>query len=94
MRNLFEFLSKYYYWLLFVLLEAASIALLFSYNSYQGSVWFSTANIISGHIYEWRSEVESYFSLQQANKALTLHNVLLEQQLSAAKKQIAELTNH
>ncbi|MGP1548238.1 MAG: rod shape-determining protein MreC [Prevotella sp.] len=93
MRNLFEFLSKYYYWLLFVLLEAASIALLFSYNSYQGSVWFSTANIISGHIYEWRSAVESYFSLQQANKALTSHNVLLEQQLSAAKKQIAELTN-
>lgn len=87
-----EFLSKYYYWLLFVLLEAASIALLFSRNSYQGSVWFSSANAISGQVYEWSSEVESYFALRQINKGLTEHNVLLEQQLAAAKRQIADLT--
>lgn len=92
MRNLFEFLSKYYYWLLFVLLEAASIALLFSYNGYQGSVWFSSANTISGQMYAWSSEIGSYFALQQANKVLTSQNVMLEQQLTDANKRIAKLT--
>ena len=41
MRNLFEFLKKYNYWFVFVLLEVVSLVLMFQYNSYQGSVWFS-----------------------------------------------------
>ena len=52
MRNLFEFLKKYNYWFVFVLLEVVSLVLMFQYNSYQGSVWFSSANYISGMTYE------------------------------------------
>ena len=93
MRNLLEFLSRHYHWLLFVLLEAASVALLFSYNSYQGSVWFSSANAMSGKVYEWSSYVESFFDLKAVNLQLTERNTLLEQQLSSARQQIARLTN-
>ena len=88
MRNLIEFLTKHYHWLLFVLLEAASVVLLFSYNSYQGSVFFSSANVVSGKCYEWSSKVTSYFSLSETNQQLTLRNTQLEQQLYVVKSQL------
>ena len=44
MHNLLEFLAKYNHWFVFVILEVVSFVLLFQYNSYQGSVWFSSAN--------------------------------------------------
>lgn len=92
MRNLIEFLSKNYHWLLFVILEAVSVSLLFSYNSYQSSVWFSSANMISGEVYSVRSKVSSYFDLATINKELAAHNIELEQQLQSSRKRIAELT--
>ena len=41
MKNLLRFVARYFHWFLFLLLEIASGVLLFQYNSYQGSVWFS-----------------------------------------------------
>ena len=38
MRNLLNFLIKYNYWFLFLLLEVASFILLFRFNHYQQSV--------------------------------------------------------
>lgn len=92
MRNLLEFLSKYYHWLLFVLLEAVSVSLLFSYNNYQSSVWFSSANVVSGKVYEISSKVNSFFGLLTINKELTARNAELEQQLISARKKIVEMT--
>ena len=48
MKNLLAFLTKYFHWLLFVMLEVVSLVMLFRFNSYQGSVWFSTANVVAG----------------------------------------------
>jgi len=81
MRNLLEFLQRHYHWFLFVLLEVASFILLFTYNSYQNSVWFSSANAAAGHILKWRSAVESYFSLTEVNEKLTRRNFELERQV-------------
>ncbi len=93
MRNLIEFLTRHYHWLLFVILEAAGITLLFSYNNYQSSVFFSTANSVSGKCLEWTSKVTSYFNLEETNRQLTLRNTLLEQQLGSARKTIEKLTD-
>lgn len=92
MRNLLEFLSKYYHWLLFVILEAASVSLLFSYNNYQGSVWFSSANAVSGKVYELSSYVTSFFNQSAINESLTERNASLELQLASAQRTIARLT--
>lgn len=92
MRNLTEFLARHYHWLLFVILEAAGITLLFSYNNYQSSVFFSTANSVSGKCLEWTSKVTSYFDLAETNRQLTLRNTLLEQQLGSATRTIEKLT--
>lgn len=93
MQNLLEFLQKYHHWFLFVLLEIISLILLFQYNSYQGSVWLSSANAAVGKVNEGRAEVESYFSLSKVNKDLTLRNFYLERQLSQLRRLYGELTS-
>lgn len=93
MHNLTEFLAKHNLWFVFLVLEVVSMVLLFRYNSYQGSVWFSSANAVTGKVYEWDSAVESYFSLSSVNSQLTQRNVLLEQQVRALNDSIAHLTH-
>lgn len=92
MRNLLYFLKKYSNWMFFVILELISMALLFQYNSYQGSVWVTSANAMTGKIYEWDSAVESFFSLTKINESLTLRNFYLERQVSQLSRLYAEAT--
>lgn len=92
MRNLLDFLTKHSHWILFVVLELISVVLLFQYNSYQGSVWVTSANAMTGKIYEWDSAVESFFSLTKVNESLTLRNFYLERQVSQLSRLYAEAT--
>lgn len=92
MHNLTEFLAKHNHWFVFLVLEVVSMVLLFRYNSYQGSVWFSSANVVTGKVYEWDSAVESYFSLSGVNSQLTQRNAFLEQQVRMLDDSIARLT--
>ena len=87
MRNLLDFLVKYSYWFLFFVLEAVSFVLLFQFNSYQGSIWFSSANAVAGKLYETTSAVESYFQLSKVNTELTQRNLYLEQRLCKLEKE-------
>ena len=92
MRNLLEFLSKYYHWLLFLVLEVVSFVLLFQYNSYQGSVWFSTSNAVVGKVYEVDAAIESFFSLTKVNENLTQRNFYLERQVNQLRRLYADMT--
>lgn len=92
MRNLLDFLTKHSHWILFAVLELISVVLLFQYNSYQGSVWVTSANAMTGKIYEWDSAVESFFSLTKVNESLTLRNFYLERQVSQLSRLYGEAT--
>jgi rod shape-determining protein MreC len=92
MRNLLDFLYKYHHWLVFVLLEVVSVVLLFNYNSYQGSVWFSSANAVAGKVYELESSLTSYLSMAEMNRELTLRNIHQERQLDQLRRLYAEAT--
>ena len=89
MRNLLEFLAKYSHVLLFILLEVICMALLFRFNDYQGSVFFTTANAVAGKVYEWRSEVENFFAMSAINEQLTERNILLERQVLLMEERLA-----
>lgn len=67
--------------MLFVILEVASFVMLFQYNNYQGSVWFTSANYLTGKVLAIGSEVQSYFNLTTVNRQLTERNVYLEQRV-------------
>ena len=93
MKNLIAFIAKYNHWFVFVILEAISAVLLFQFNSYQGSVWFSTANVAAGKIYAWNSEIESFFSLTKVNEELTQRNIYLEHQVTQLSNSISKITD-
>ena len=90
MHNLIEFLAKYNHWFVFLILEVVSFVLLFQYNSYQGSVWFSSANAVTGKIYEWNANIETFFSLTKVNQELTQRNAYLEQQVQQLTDSITD----
>jgi rod shape-determining protein MreC len=92
MRNLLDFLTKYHHWFLFIFLEVTSGVLLFKYNSYQGSVWLSSANAVVGKIYEWESDALSFFTQTRANEELTIRNFYLERQVDQLRRLYAEAT--
>jgi len=92
MRNLLEFIARYHHWFLFVLLEVVSFVLLFRFNSYQGSVWFSTANVVSGKLYEWEADLRSFFSLTTLNKDLSIRNFYLERQVTQLRRLYGDAT--
>lgn len=81
MRNLLNFLIKYNYWFLFLLLEVASFILLFRFNHYQQSVYFTSANGVAGKVYEISGGITPYFHLKTANEDLLDRNMWLEQRL-------------
>ncbi len=92
MRNLIEFLARQHHWFVFVLLEAISLTLLFSYNNYQSSVWFSSANVVVGRIYDWSSQLEHFFSLTKVNEELTARNIALEEKISDLSEKLTAAT--
>ncbi|MFQ7113098.1 rod shape-determining protein MreC [Hallella bergensis] len=92
MRNLLNFLAKYNHWFVLLLLEVISMILLFQYNSYQGSVWFTSANYVSGSLLAWKAEVESFFSMAKVNQDLMQRNLYLEQQMNDLAAKLTEAT--
>lgn len=92
MRNLIEFLAKHHHWFVFILLEAISFTLLFRYNNYQNSVWFSSANVVTGKVYEWSSQLEKFFSLATVNQHLTQRNLALEQKVVELSEKLTAVT--
>ncbi len=81
MQALLAFFTRYFHWVVFLVLEAVSGVMLFRYNSYQGSVWLSSANAVSGRVYEWSAVVSQFFSLTRVNEELTERNIFLEQKV-------------
>ena len=91
MRNLLNFLFRYNHCIVFVLLQGVSFLLLFSFNNYQHSRFFTSANAFVGKINEVTRAVTGYFDLQRQNEVLLERNIWLEQQLLLADKRLKEM---
>lgn len=59
------------------------MVLLFSYNSYQCSVYLSTANAVSARLLRGKDKVTSYFGLAEKNRTLVEQNALLQERILA-----------
>ena len=93
MRNLLDFFLKYNNWFLFILLEVISFALLFRFNNYQGSVFFTSSNYMAGAVYETANSVTGYFHLKSINDDLAQKNVELELQMERLLEKLTELSH-
>ena len=90
MHGFIERITAYIHWALFLLLEAFSGFLLFQYNHYQGSVWFTQANTVAAIVHEWEAKALSYLRMPAENAALVRQNIALQQQLDALRHELAE----
>ncbi len=91
--NLLDFIRKYNFVLLFVLFEAVSMLLLFRFNSYQGSVWFSAANGGVAAVNGLYTDVVDYLNLKEVNRELTDQNVALQRETELLRQALATATN-
>ena len=90
MRNLLKFLLKYGTWFVLAFYVLLSCVLLVSNNSYQQSVYLTSANSVTGAIYGATANVTGYFNLRSINESLQKRNAALESEVLNLKNQIAE----
>lgn len=91
MNALSDKLKNWGHWIVFLILEAASLVLLFRFNAYQGSVWTTQANDVVGRVLEGRQRLIAYSQLGEANRQLTEMNLQLQSELDVVRHRLAEL---
>lgn len=80
-----NFLSRYGNFLLFLVLEFYALYMVARYNKKQNEIYQSSANLVSGFVYENASTVRNYFSMQAVADSLARENAELRTQLEASK---------
>ena len=93
MRNLLNFIIRNSHWMLAVLLIAFSFYLVFAHNSYQRSVYLTSANNVMGWIYNVSNNAVSFIHLKKNNQLLLEQNAKLESEIYQLKSQISKQAN-
>lgn len=83
MQQIINFLIRNKNNILFLLLLTFSLFLTIQSHSYQKSKFISSANFLSGGIYSWTSNINSYFHLEQYNLRLLEENERLRTRLAS-----------
>ena len=81
MGPIFQFLYKHLHWVVFIALEVLCFVLLFSYNSFQSSVYLSTAGEATARLLNGKDKVVTYFGLAEQNRLLAEQNAQLQQRV-------------
>jgi rod shape-determining protein MreC len=90
MYHILEFLRKYYYILIFIVLEIISFWALFRFNNYQGSVWLTSANSTTAKINRLYYDIATYWHLGEVNRKLTSENLRLQQEAHALREALLD----
>ena len=77
MKTLFAFLWRHYFFFLFLILEFISFLFIINHSYYQRATIISSANGITGYVYNTTSSITSYFGLKKANNELAEENARL-----------------
>ena len=70
MRNLVHFLVRNAHWWLFLLLVFCSLVMIVNRGTFQRSIYLSSANVVTGQVYQISSSVTSYIKLKSVNTIL------------------------
>jgi len=92
MQQIFNFILKNSYRLLFLLLLTTSLVLTIQSHSYHRSQMVNSTNAISGSVYSEINEVNTYFSLEDQNEKLAKENAYLKKLLYNKKDSTSTLS--
>ena len=91
MGELTNRILRHIHWGVFLILEALSGWLLFRFNTYQGSVWFTQANSAAALVMEREEQILSYIHLAKQNEYLTRQNTVLQYNMSIMRAELDSL---
>lgn len=81
---------RYSTWFVFTFYVVISIFLLVIGSRYRQSVYLTSANAVSGTIYDGTSQVTGYFNLRSINESLQASNAQLQNEVLNLKNEIAQ----
>ena len=90
MKNLWNFLIKYYHFFLFILLEVISVTFIVKYNNFQRAKFLNSSNAVAGKVYDDFSHIKDYFSLRKQNEHLAAENANLRSELFSLQEANSE----
>lgn len=85
MLRILQFLYRIRAFILFVFLEVLAVWMIVTNNSPQGAAFFNSSNVLVGSLLKQQADVAQFFSLAEANEALTAENAEILQQLRYLK---------
>ncbi len=74
MRNVFLFVRRYFNFLIFIIMQAVALYMLFHYNKFHEAAFMGVASEVTGKISKQYNTVEYYFQLQKTNALLIEEN--------------------
>jgi rod shape-determining protein MreC len=89
-----NFLLRYGNLILFLFLEGIALYMVGNYNTKQNAIYQSSANLVSGVIYENFSSVRKFLSMQEIADSLARENAELRTQLEASKYAVQPQTGN
>lgn len=92
MRKLISFLINHSPIFVYAFYLVICFVLLFKFNPYQQSVFFSSANEMAGRFYIMTSGITGYFGLQEINRDLQKQNGNLEMELIRLRDEVSHLS--
>ena len=92
MRKLISFLINHSPIFVYAFHLVICFVLLFKFNPYQQSVFFSSANEMAGRFYIMTSGITGYFGLQEINRDLQKQNGNLEMELIRLRDEVSRLS--
>jgi len=85
MQQIFYFIEKYKYFLLFMALELVALLFTIQSHSYHKSQFVNSANAITGGLYKKHKAIFQFTSLIKENENLATENTLLRNRLESLK---------
>ncbi len=83
MRTLFDFIVRFNYFLIFLILEAFSFFFVIRNHNYQRTGFLNSAGVVTGNIYNTYFRFSEYLNLGKVNEDLKNENARLREQLQA-----------
>ena len=90
MQRLLRLLARYKAFIIFSIMEAFCFWLIVNFNAFQSSVYFTSANSVTGGIFAVTSNISGYFNLDEVNEELASQNAQLLVENDSLKKLFEE----
>jgi len=77
MRKLIQFLINQVFFIIFLVLQFVSIALIVNFNNFQRSIYLNSSNVLVGRLQNITNLTTEYFGLKEKNENLSEENAAL-----------------